>query len=189
MCNSTVQSFPAQTKSNLHTLILGSMPGIASLNEDQYYAHPRNAFWPIMLSYLFKQEVSFELITQYSYPQRINAALASGFGLWDVLAQCDRPGSLDSAIVTATETSNDIGELAKNHLLLKHIIFNGKAAEKYFMKHQMNAVQDYLQQTDRRIAFSALPSTSPAMTSLTLTQKATLWHEKLGQWATPDTHV
>jgi len=98
---SIVTSFPPIAKPSASILILGSMPGIASLEATQYYAHPRNAFWPIMAD-LYGFEVTLP------YPARIEALKAANVALWDVLQQCERQGSLDSAIKKASRIPNDL---------------------------------------------------------------------------------
>ncbi|HWH84826.1 MAG TPA: DNA-deoxyinosine glycosylase, partial [Burkholderiaceae bacterium] len=73
-------------------VVLGSFPGVASLQAQQYYGHPRNHFWAI-LSALWQIDLAGA-----AYPQRLAAALDHGLGIWDVYASCRREGSLDSAI-------------------------------------------------------------------------------------------
>src|SRR5689334_12191637 len=93
-----VESFPPIVADNSKVLILGSMPGVASIKVRQYYAHPRNAFWPIM-------GALFGVDPLLPYPERIARVRAAGVALWDSLQACVRPGSLDSAITE--EVSND----------------------------------------------------------------------------------
>ncbi len=101
---------PAGTQSpgSARVLVLGSMPGRASLDAQQYYAHPRNAFWPIVAAHCGIDPAS-------DYPTRVQALLDAGIVLWDVLAQCRRPGSLDSAIELADAQPNAIAELLDAH--------------------------------------------------------------------------
>lgn len=77
------------TNQSAKILILGSMPGVKSLEANEYYAHPRNAFWPIM-------NAIFGFDAALPYTQRIAALKAANVALWDVLQQCERTGSLDS---------------------------------------------------------------------------------------------
>ena len=83
--------FPPIASPDARILILGSMPGRASLAAGQYYAHPRNAFWPIMGSLL-------DFDASRDYPARVDALKVAGIAVWDILDSCHRPGSLDSAI-------------------------------------------------------------------------------------------
>src|SRR4029077_16189116 len=95
---SRVQSFPPIVSQQSKVLILGSMPGEASLKADQYYAHPRNAFWPIM-GELFGAGPSLP------YQERVALLQSTGVALWDSLQACVRPGSLDASITN--EAAND----------------------------------------------------------------------------------
>src|SRR5689334_10917932 len=93
-------SFPPLVRPNATVLILGSMPGSRSLQIGQYYAHPHNFFWPFM------QEI-FGVERTLPYPQRLLALQEVGVALWDVLKECERDGSLDTAIIPASELPND----------------------------------------------------------------------------------
>ncbi len=163
------------------------MPGQASLHAQKYYAHPRNAFWPILIAVTQSQVPSFDAAQQYSYPQRCSLAAENGFAIWDVLEQCTRPGSLDSKIVRSTEVPNDIASLAMRHPELKKIICNGKTAEALFKRHiskTLNCLRTNDQTTtvsirQQKIELITLPSTSPAMASLALVDKYQVWAEGL----------
>jgi len=97
----TPRGFPPLLGESPHTLVLGSFPSVASLAAQQYYAHPRNAFWPIMGMLL-----GFD--ATLPYPERTRALTACGIALWDVIASCHRPGSRDDAIVGPSVEPNDI---------------------------------------------------------------------------------
>ena len=145
-------------------LVLGSMPGIASLNAGQYYALPRNAFWPIMGRL-------FGAGPDLPYEQRLQALKGRGMALWDVLAQCDRPGSLDSAIDAKTARPNDFALLFRRYRTIRHVIFNGARAAELYRRQVLPDVEleaPYL-------TYMRLPSTSPAMASLSLEQKLEAW--------------
>lgn len=173
---SQAQSFAPLEGSTAHTLILGSMPGQASLTAVRYYAHPRNAFWPIMLA-IVRGEANASLDTAQAldYEQRCQLLTASGYALWDVLASCERPGSLDSRIVRATEQANDIAAFVMRHPELQCIACNGRTAEKLLDRHCGKALSELREHHARRLRIVSLPSSSPAMASLTLAAKHQRW--------------
>jgi len=152
---------------NPQVLILGSMPGEASLQAQQYYAHPRNAFWPIL-------GALFELEWAKDYTSRIEQFRALPLGLWDVLRSCTRPGSLDSSIVRRSEQANAIEALLVQHASIRLIAFNGQAAQQLFRRHVAKTLVS-AQQTD----LVCLPSTSPAHAAMTLEQKLEGWRKIL----------
>jgi hypoxanthine-DNA glycosylase len=159
---SPLYGFPPITDSNATILILGSMPGQESLRAGQYYAHPRNAFWAIM----------GELIGAYPaipYASRTRILQLSGIALWDVLASCHRPGSLDADIDAATLVSNDFESFFLAHPGIRQVCFNGAMAEKCFRRH----VQPVLQPGS--LHYLRLPSTSPAHASMPYPQKLSAW--------------
>ncbi|WP_434627235.1 DNA-deoxyinosine glycosylase [Chromobacterium sp. CV08] len=139
-------------------LILGSLPGDASLAAGQYYAHPRNRFWELL-----GQAIGVEL-RALDYPRRLEALLARGVGLWDVIAEAERKGSLDAAI--RNQTGNALAELAASLPALRAVAFNGGTAAR-IGRRQLKAVADRLQLID-------LPSSSPAHT-LALADKQRVW--------------
>lgn len=145
------------------TLILGSMPSVVSLEQHQYYAHPRNSFWWIM-----SQAFNFDVNCQYQ--SRCEELIENKVAVWDVLHECDRRGSLDSAIVKDSEVSNDFASLILNYTSIEKIIFNGAAAENIFMRLNVELMHN------TQIKFwHRCPSTSPAHASMTK-------HEKLKKW-------
>lgn len=157
-----VFSFPPIEPTEARILVLGSMPGVASLDAHQYYAHPRNAFWPIM-GELFGAHPTL------SYAERVAVLQQRGIAVWDVLASCERPGSLDAHIKTTTMEVNDFAALFSRQPSLTHIFFNGATAEQSFRRHVVrhNALD--------HLYLCRLPSTSPAHASLTLAQKIEAW--------------
>lgn len=172
------QSFPALTTASAHTLILGTMPGQASLSAHQYYAHPRNAFWPIMLAIVQSRDVSYASASSMDYAQRCSMLIQHDYALWDVLASCNRPGSLDSRIVRSSEQANDIAGFVRSHPRLGCIACNGKTAEKLLARHCQPALNE-LQAQGRKLRLITLPSSSPAMASLTLAEKHQRWADGL----------
>ncbi len=141
---------------NTRLVVLGSFPGVASLAAQQYYGHPRNHFWPL-LSALW----SVDLVA-LPYAARIAAARAKGLGLWDVYAQCQREGSLDSAI-RAPELI-DLAELMRRAPGLKAIAHNGGESARA-MRHTRAL----------GMAVHRLPSTSPANASWHFDRKLAAW--------------
>ena len=95
---------PARVDRDCRVLVLGSMPGVASLQEQQYYAHPRNRFWPLL-----GDLCGFD--PALAYEARLRALADAGVGLWDVIGRCERRGSLDADIVRGSEVPNALPSL------------------------------------------------------------------------------
>ncbi len=123
-----------------------------------------------MLAIVNNTPASFEHASTMSYEERCQCLSANGYAVWDVLAHCYRPGSLDSNIVRNTEKANDIASLVQRHPNLHRIAFNGKTAQALFRRH-VTLPKPY--------TLVSLPSSSPAMASLTLSQKHQRWAEGL----------
>jgi hypoxanthine-DNA glycosylase len=147
-------------------LILGSMPGQVSLAAGEYYAHPRNAFWPIMTALL-------GFAPDSPYAERTAALKSAGIALWDVLASCERPGSLDSAIDRESSAINDFVGFFRSHPEIRHVFFNGGAAEFIFRKHVPGAANLFA------LTLARLPSTSPAHAGLSRGAKLDQWRPVL----------
>nr|HRM71210.1 DNA-deoxyinosine glycosylase [Thauera phenylacetica] len=128
-----VRSFAPQFRADARVLVLGSMPGTASLAAAQYYAHPRNAFWPIM-------GALFGAGPELPYAQRLERLASAGVALWDVIGRCERAGSLDSAIAPASIEANDFAGLFAACPGIDHVFFNGAAAEAAFRRHVRSRV-------------------------------------------------
>jgi hypothetical protein len=158
---------PAISNPNARILILGSMPGVESLQQQQYYAHPRNQFWSI-LSTVLQADTP---LTDLSYADKKSYLLTHGIALWDVIAQCQREGSLDSSILFESITPNAFADFFAEHLQLQAIFFNGRKAEQIFM----NLVYPELSYEVQQLCFKTLPSTSPAHASLRFAQKTHEW--------------
>jgi len=163
---STAHSFAALASDNARCLVLGSMPGQASLAQQQYYAHPRNAFWPIMAQL-------FDFAPTLPYARRCSLLCESGIALWDVLQSCQRPGSLDADIIASSAVANDLKGFLREHKKLQAIYFNGAAAESLFHKH----VAKEIMLGDVAIALQRLPSTSPAHAAMNFEQKLAHWSQ------------
>lgn len=158
------ESFKAIVSYQPTWMVLGTMPSVESLNQNFYYAHPRNLFWPIMQSITSKS-----VETQ---ADKVNLIKTTGLVLWDVLASCDRVGSLDSAI--KQPVANDFEALFKRFTSLKTVVFNGKKAQQLFKQHVINK-----QSIPSDIEYIVLPSTSPAHAAMSTKDKQLFWQEKL----------
>lgn len=157
--------FPPVYAAGIRVLILGSMPGRASLEAGEYYANPRNLFWSIM-------HELFGIDPRLPYPERLKALTRRGVGLWDVLQHCERAGSLDSAIVPASEVPNDFGPLLDACPGLRAFCFNGQKAAQAFRRHVLPTLPPNVRAT---LDFFVLPSTSPANAGQSLAEKLNRW--------------
>lgn len=173
-----ISSFNAVCNEQTHTLLLGTMPGVASLTAHQYYAHKRNAFWPIMMAMLQHRTPDYSMHIEMGYDDKIDVLQSAGFGLWDVLAECERPGSLDASIKPQSVKMNDFPGLLANYKGIQRIAFNGKAAQQLFRRHALPNLETSGVNIES-IQWISLPSSSPAMASLTLQQKYKIWTELL----------
>lgn len=158
--------FPPHVGPQPRVLVLGSMPGRRSLDEGRYYAHPRNLFWPLM------GEVAGFDAARLDYPERLSALAAAGVALWDVLAECERPGSLDASIVRGTERLNPLPELLHEHPGIGLVACNGGAALAMWRRRVWPLLGPGLQ---ARLDVLGLPSTSPANASVPLATKRRAW--------------
>jgi hypoxanthine-DNA glycosylase len=147
---------PPVVNNESRLLVLGSFPGAASLAAGQYYAHPRNHFWPL-LSALWGVD-----LRALNYAARLAEMLRHGLGLWDVYAACRREGSLDQAIEDAEY--NDFASLRRLAPELHAVAHNGGESARA-MRHL--AACDY--------SVQRLPSTSPANASWSFERKLAAW--------------
>ena len=160
---SQVHSFEPIIGHQPRIIILGSMPGVISLQTVQYYANPRNAFWPIMAEL-------FGIDHQTSYVERVAQVTTLPVILWDTLKSCHRPGSLDSNIDRSSVEANDFAGLLENYPQIKAIVFNGATSEKYFKQ----LVLPTLANSDE-LGLLRMPSTSPANAGMNFDQKLQAW--------------
>jgi hypoxanthine-DNA glycosylase len=156
-----VHSFEPVIGSNPRVLILGSMPGVVSLQAVQYYANPRNAFWPVMAD-LFAIEIDCE------YQHRIDQIKQLPIILWDTIKACHRRGSLDSSIQQHQLEANDIPALLEQYDDIQLVACNGATSEKYLNRLVKNQLPD-------EIEILRLPSTSPANAGMSYEQKLSAW--------------
>ncbi|MCA8949432.1 MAG: DNA-deoxyinosine glycosylase [Planctomycetes bacterium] len=164
-----VESFAPIASRRARILVLGSMPGVRSLAAGQYYAHPQNAFWPIVGAIC-----GFD--PQASYGRRTQALRRAGIALWDVLQSCERAGSLDSAIVGATVRVNDFAGFLRVHRKVQVVLCNGATAHAEFERR----ARPLLTELGREIPSVRLPSTSPANASMSRAAKLAIWQRELG---------
>ena len=158
------RSFAPIARPDATILILGSLPGRRSLDLQQYYAHPQNAFWKI-IAQLFDAEVSLP------YARRLKILTTHRIALWDVLAGAERPGSLDSSIVRASAQANDFCAFFRAHPRIRRVYFNGRKAEELFRRHVMPGFGPAFS----HIAYQGLPSTSPAHAGMPFAKKLGKW--------------
>lgn len=158
------RSFPPLIGAAPRLLILGSLPGRASLSAGEYYAHPRNLFWDLIAEYT-------GVSRSMPYAQRGQALVARGIALWDVVQEARRPGSLDASIEFATARHNDITSLILAQTTLRAVAFNGATAARLFTRQ----VLPQLGERAATLHLLSLPSTSPAHASLSLTAKRAAW--------------
>ena len=151
-----ISSFPPVIGSDPRVLILGSMPGVESLRQQQYYAHPRNSFWPIIAA-LTGEELTEE------YEDRALLLKRHGIALWDVIASCSRQGSLDQHI--QNPQPNDVGGLLGSYPSIRSVFCNGAKSYQLFKRYIA---------CNESVAIHRLPSTSPA--------HAVAFEKKLESW-------
>lgn len=151
-----LRGLPPILDRRIERLILGSFPSRTSLAAGQYYAHPRNQFWPILGRLLG------EPLAGLPYPERARRVLGHRLGIWDVYEACDRSGSADAAIRRARPNA-----FARLHRLapgLRFVAFNGKAAARFRPLFE-----------EAGFSTAVLPSTSPAHAGRSFEQKLALW--------------
>jgi hypoxanthine-DNA glycosylase len=155
-----VRSFKPIEDGKAEILILGSMPGRASLAARQYYAHPQNAFWRIAAELLEFDRAS-------PYAKRVQALKAARIALWDVLHSCNREGSLDARIENGV--ANDFRRFFRTHRNIRRVFFNGAKAEATFKRYVLSTLRG------DSLSYRRLPSTSPAHASMTAARKLSAW--------------
>ena len=170
------RSFPPIANAAARILILGSMPSKESLRAGQYYAHPRNAFWPIMGSLV-------GAAPNLPYSERVQLLQAAGIAVWDVLESCIRRSSMDADIEAATCDANDFRSFFPAHPKITHVFFNGMLAEKFYTTHVRQQLGLH------PLVYQRLPSTSPAHAAMTLEQKLNAWKVILQSARVPSAHT
>ncbi|HEX3952201.1 MAG TPA: DNA-deoxyinosine glycosylase [Stellaceae bacterium] len=151
------RSFPPVVDVRSRALVLGTLPGEESLRRQEYYAHPRNLFWPIVFGL-------FGAAPSPVYAERLGFVAARGIALWDVCAAASRRASADAAI--RAEEPNTIADLLVEHPGIRAVAFNGSTARRLYDRH-------FRRRPD--LTYLALPSTSPAHARLGLAAKLAEW--------------
>ncbi len=154
------RSFPPVFAADARVLIVGSMPSVKSLADAQYYAHPRNAFWPILFDIFGREKTD-------DYAQKKRLIVENRLALWDAARECEREGSLDSDMRDIVY--NDFAALFEACPQIHTVLCNGGTAYKLFLKSGYAG--------DRAVI--RLPSTSPAYT-MAFDKKLAAWRGALG---------
>jgi len=165
-----LKGLPPVAAPDADRLVLGSMPGEESLRRRQYYAHPRNHFWPIA-GELFGAGPALP------YDDRLEALKRAKVAVWDVLGACRRPGSLDAAIDPDSVRVNDFAGFFAVHPGIRLIAFNGAYAEAMFRTRVLLTGTP----VPEDVELVRLPSTSPANASTPFADKLAAWRAALGR--------
>lgn len=165
----TIESFHPIADINCRILILGTMPGVKSLQKQQYYGHNQNHFWKIIFGL-------FDKTVEEDYEKKKAFVLSRNIAIWDVLKSCKREGSSDSKIIAPV--ANDFQSFFKKYTNIVAVYFNGRKAEEYFNRLVLNNVgafdDIYSITLKQRLQFYRLPSTSPA--------NVMAYNDKFEQW-------
>ena len=166
MTTTMLTGLPPLVSPATKVLILGSFPGVRSLQAQEYYGHPQNQFWKILQAIW---PFSAHGISASSYEIRSNWLLERGLGVWDVYASCEREGSLDTAIRAAE--LNDFAQLRHRCPELRAIAHNGGESFRHARLTRAFGLPVH-----------RLPSTSPANASWPFERKLAAWGELLRQY-------
>jgi hypoxanthine-DNA glycosylase len=158
------RGFPPIAAPDAEVLVLGSLPGRMSLERQQYYAQPQNAFWPIM-------GVLFGAGPELPYEERKARLVAHRVALWDVCEAAAREGSLDAAIDLQTVIPNDFRTFLQSHPAIGLVCTNGATATRLYQR----LVRPALPESARALPLQPLPSTSPAHAAMRFEQKLERW--------------
>jgi hypoxanthine-DNA glycosylase len=162
-----LRSFAPVSRPDATVLILGSMPGAASLAAGEYYAHPRNTFWDLMGELAGAHR-------SVPYAQRLQRLLDARIALWDVMASCERHNSLDADIEEDSIVPNDFAAFFDAHPQIGCVLFNGAKAEQSFRRYVLPTLS-------RPLHLQRLPSTSPAHAGLRPADKLKAWRQALAR--------
>lgn len=159
-----IHPFPPILDHNTRILFLGSFPSIASFEQAFYYAHPRNAFWPILEAIFDVRLETNEVKKAFCFEQ--------GIGLWDVIASCERSNSSDTNLKNCIP--NDFEKLLHEYPNIQALAFTGKKSHDLFMKFFK----------DLKIEKVLLPSTSPAHAAMTFEEKKDIYENFIKKYLT-----
>lgn len=162
--NPELTGLPPVFGNDARVLILGSMPGGRSLADQAYYAHPRNAFWPIMARL-------FDFSPALGYAERLACLRENSVALWDVIGRCRRRGSLDQQVEPDSIVANDFEHLFRRCHGIRLVAFNGRLAEQSYRRYVLSELPAGLAGIPR----VRLPSTSPAHAAMTFERKFAAW--------------
>lgn len=144
------------------------MPGVKSLQAQEYYAHPQNSFWKIIQSI-------YDEPACVTYQDKLSVLNKHKLAVWDVLQCCERKGSLDSNIKPQNAVANNLIEFLTEHEFINKIYFNGQTAHNFFSKKIYKNKQSFFS----NYSLTVLPSTSPAHASMKYEEKLGLWKQHL----------
>ena len=164
--------FPPSVDADCRVLVLGSMPSVKSLSEQQYYAHPQNRFWKMMTKLLTGRDVP-----PTDYHERLDMLLTHHIALWDAIASCRREGSLDSAI--HDERGNDFAAFLKRWPKITTILCNGGKSFQCFKRYNKALL------ARKDLTIRQMPSTSPANARWRLEMLIEEWKKALSTCASP----
>ncbi len=164
------EGFPPVGGRDAELLILGSFPGVASLERREYYGFGRNRFWPLM-------ERLFGVRAAAPYERRIAELVGRRVALWDVLAACDREGSRDDRILLDTAVPNEVARFVARHRTIRTVALNGGAAHRLFRRFVLASLGN----ADRPPRVVALPSTSPLNARMDLRALERSWRRGLAE--------
>jgi len=161
---SETRGFPPIAGPGARVLVLGSLPSVKSVEKQQYYGHPQNAFWPVM-GELFGAGL------EMPYADRAETLVKNQLAVWDVLAASIRPGSMDAAIDETMARPNDFSRFFREQPRIGLVCFNGKAAARLYDR----LVAPALEKGSNTPEYQTLPSTSPAYASMSFAEKLERW--------------
>jgi hypoxanthine-DNA glycosylase len=164
-----VKGFDPIARKDARVVILGTLPGRLALEKREYYAQPRNAFWPIMGEL-------FGAWPHLPYKDRQSQLIKKGIAVWDVCAAGDRADSLDSKIDLSTVEVNDFETFLTAYPRVGLVCFNGGTARRI---HRRRVLPNLSANIQARIRWEVLPSTAPTNTKMTFDQKLSTWHDVL----------